>query len=43
LCERLKPEQGLQLVREISSPREIAGIEILPLAQWPDDLLSKSP
>lgn len=34
LCERLKPVQGLQLVRGLSRPREIGGIRIVPLATW---------
>jgi predicted AAA+ superfamily ATPase len=38
LCERLRPAQGLQLVRELSRPREIGGIKIIPLAKWLDDL-----
>ena len=34
LCERLKPAEGLQLVRKLSLPREVGGIKILPLAKW---------
>jgi uncharacterized protein len=38
LCDRLKPEEGIQLVRKLTHPREIGGIKILPLAQWLDSL-----
>lgn len=34
LCERLKPVQGLQLVRNLSRLKDVGGIKIVSLASW---------
>jgi len=38
LRERLKPAECLQLVRKLTRPKEVAGVKILPLAQWLEEL-----